>query len=80
MSFKNNEQSTPDDHLHSQLRNIQNVIRLTKENIDALNDRFAGFQDPPSFYVEVSQGASVFWLVILYLQDLISITHGALAD
>lgn len=36
-----------------QLRNIQNVIRLTKENIDALNDRFAGFQDPPSMYLQV---------------------------
>lgn len=36
-----------------QLRNIQNMIRLTKENIDALNEQFAGFQDPPSFYVEV---------------------------
>ncbi|XP_035714274.1 raf homolog serine/threonine-protein kinase Raf isoform X6 [Folsomia candida] len=35
-----------------QLRNIQNVIRLTKENIDALNDRFAGFQDPPSMYLQ----------------------------
>lgn len=37
-----------------QLRNIQNMIRLTKENIDALNERFAGFQDPPHMYLQVS--------------------------
>lgn len=34
------------------LKNIQNVIRLTKENIDALNERFAGYQDPPAMYLQ----------------------------
>jgi len=28
------------------------MIRLTKENIDALNERFAGFQDPPHMYLQ----------------------------
>ena len=37
-----------------QLRNIQSVIRLTKENIDALNAQFAGFQHPPLMYIAVS--------------------------
>ncbi|CAL8114846.1 unnamed protein product [Orchesella dallaii] len=36
----------------AELRNIQNMIRLTKENIDALNERFAGFQDPPHMYLQ----------------------------
>lgn len=35
-----------------QLRNIQNMIRLTKENIDALNEKFAGFQDPHPMYLQ----------------------------
>lgn len=39
-----------------QLRNIQSVIRLTKENIDALNAQFAGFQHPPLMYIAVSSG------------------------
>lgn len=38
-----------------QLRNIQSVIRLTKENIDALNAQFAGFQHPPLMYIAVSK-------------------------
>ncbi|XP_046407232.1 raf homolog serine/threonine-protein kinase Raf isoform X2 [Ischnura elegans] len=37
--------------LHYELRNIQSVIRLTRENIDALNAKFAGFQHPPSMYL-----------------------------
>ncbi|XP_046631068.1 raf homolog serine/threonine-protein kinase Raf-like isoform X3 [Daphnia pulicaria] len=37
--------------IHDELRNIQSVIRLTKENIDALNAQFAGFQHPPLMYI-----------------------------
>ncbi|XP_043204564.1 raf homolog serine/threonine-protein kinase Raf-like isoform X1 [Amphibalanus amphitrite] len=35
-----------------QLQNIQNVIRLKKENVDALNAKFAGFQHPPNMYLD----------------------------
>ena len=36
-----------------QLQNIRNVIRLTKENIEALNATFAKHQHPPSMYLQV---------------------------
>ncbi|KAJ9582722.1 hypothetical protein L9F63_022932 [Diploptera punctata] len=39
------------DPLHDELHNIQSMIRLTRENIDALNAKFAGFQHPPSMYL-----------------------------
>ncbi|XP_042884721.1 raf homolog serine/threonine-protein kinase Raf-like isoform X2 [Penaeus japonicus] len=49
----------PDNHdeikdraaLEEELQNIQNIIHLTKEYIDDLNSRFAGFQHPPSLYL-----------------------------
>ena len=34
-----------------ELRNIQSVISVMRENIDALNNRFAGFQNPPAIYL-----------------------------
>ncbi|KOB70097.1 Raf [Operophtera brumata] len=34
-----------------EIRNIQNIINVTRENIDALNAKFAGFQQPPSLYL-----------------------------
>lgn len=34
-----------------ELHNIQSVIKVTRQNIDALNNRFAGFQHPPSIYL-----------------------------
>lgn len=37
--------------LLDELKNIRSVIRLTKDNIDALNAKFAGFQHPPSMYL-----------------------------
>lgn len=40
------------DPLSEELRNIQSVISITRENIDALNTRFASFQEPPSMYVQ----------------------------
>ena len=36
-----------------QIRNIQNVIRLTKENLEALNAEFGTHQHPPSIYLQV---------------------------
>ncbi|KAJ8681446.1 hypothetical protein QAD02_017233 [Eretmocerus hayati] len=39
------------DPLRYELRNIQSVIHVTRQNIDALNSRFAGLQDPPSIYL-----------------------------
>ncbi|GBP17326.1 hypothetical protein EVAR_17814_1 [Eumeta japonica] len=34
-----------------EIRNIQSIINVTRENIDALNAKFAGFQHPPSMYL-----------------------------
>lgn len=39
------------DPLSEELRNIQSVIYVTRENIDALNAKFANLQDPPPMYV-----------------------------
>ncbi|CAH1785024.1 unnamed protein product [Owenia fusiformis] len=38
--------------LQDEIRNIQNVIRLTKENLEALNDEFGKHQHPPSMYLQ----------------------------
>lgn len=37
--------------LFEELRNVQSVMYVTRENIDALNARFANLQDPPVMYV-----------------------------
>lgn len=37
--------------LTKELDNIRNHINLTKEHIDALNVRFAGYQNPPGIYL-----------------------------
>jgi len=37
--------------LAEELRNIQNHITLTKDHIDALNARFASYQDPPGIFL-----------------------------
>lgn len=39
------------DPLSEELRNVQSVIYVTRENIDALNAKFANLQDPPPMYV-----------------------------
>ncbi|XP_012284159.1 raf homolog serine/threonine-protein kinase phl [Orussus abietinus] len=39
------------DPLRYEQRNIQSVIHLIRRNIDALNNKFAGFQQPPSIYL-----------------------------
>lgn len=42
-----------DSHeLRLELENVQSVIQLTKENIDALNDRFKKFNPPPRIYLD----------------------------
>lgn len=35
----------------NELRNLQSVIHVTRENIDLLNNRFASFQHPPDIYL-----------------------------
>lgn len=39
------------DSLSEELRNIQSVIHVTRENIDALNEKFANLQEPPTMYI-----------------------------
>ncbi|XP_073827964.1 serine/threonine kinase raf oncogene [Musca autumnalis] len=39
------------DALTEELNNIQSVIHVTRENIDALNARFANLQEPPPMYI-----------------------------
>ena len=51
MSSDNDEVDTLED----ELRNIQSVIHLTRENIDALNEKFAAFQHPPPMYLSEYQ-------------------------
>lgn len=43
------------DALEDELKNIQSVIVLTRENIDALNAKFAGLQHPPPMYLSEYQ-------------------------
>lgn len=38
--------------IQQELRNIDNVISLTRINIDALNEKFADFQQPPPMYLK----------------------------
>lgn len=39
------------DALTEELKNIQLVIHVTRENIDALNAKFANLQEPPPMYI-----------------------------
>lgn len=41
-----------DMDIQQELRNIKNVISLTRANIDALNAKFADFQHPPAMYLK----------------------------
>ncbi|KAL0274888.1 UNVERIFIED_CONTAM: hypothetical protein PYX00_002918 [Menopon gallinae] len=47
VSFGSNDNSP----LLDELKNIKSVIRLTRENIDALKSKIIGFQHPPSMYL-----------------------------
>jgi B-Raf proto-oncogene serine/threonine-protein kinase len=38
-----------------ELENVQSVIQLTKENIDALNERFQKFKPSPKIYLDEYQ-------------------------
>jgi B-Raf proto-oncogene serine/threonine-protein kinase len=35
-----------------ELENLKSVMQLTKENIDALNERFKKFNPPPKIYLD----------------------------
>ncbi|XP_056640676.1 raf homolog serine/threonine-protein kinase Raf [Diorhabda carinulata] len=48
MSFDTSEEMD----IQQELENIDNVISLTRANIDALNAKFAGFQHPPTMYIK----------------------------
>lgn len=50
----NNRPDSPLE-MHLELENVQSVIQLTKENIDALNERFCKFKPPPKIYLEEYQ-------------------------
>lgn len=41
-----------DMDIQQELKNIENVISLTRANIDALNAKFADFQHPPAMYLK----------------------------
>jgi B-Raf proto-oncogene serine/threonine-protein kinase len=41
--------------IHLELENVQSVIQLTKENIDALNERFSKLKPSPKIYLEEYQ-------------------------
>merc|ERR1712106_712240 len=64
--YEERDREGPDEHHHhnhhhhhhaeyhsiaKELENIQNHIKLTKEHIDALNVRFAGYQNPPGIFI-----------------------------
>ncbi|XP_052861890.1 raf homolog serine/threonine-protein kinase Raf [Anopheles cruzii] len=48
-------QLDPFSQLEEDLRNMKSVIHVTRENIDALNAKFADFQQPPALYLEEYQ-------------------------
>lgn len=43
--------SEEEDILSAEIRNVRSVIQLTRENIDALNAKFADYPNPPQMYV-----------------------------
>lgn len=51
MSSSTDDSDDIQDPLWEELRNIQSVMHVTRENIDALNAKFANFQEPPSMYI-----------------------------
>ncbi|XP_026501184.1 raf homolog serine/threonine-protein kinase Raf isoform X2 [Vanessa tameamea] len=58
LNSDNMSTSTDSDDLADptyEIRNIQSIINVTRENIDALNARFAGLQHPPSLYLSEYQ-------------------------
>lgn len=55
MSSSTDDSEDLADPLCEELRNVQSVMHVTRENIDALNAKFANFQEPPSMYLEEYQ-------------------------
>lgn len=51
MSSSTDDSEDIQDPLSEELRNVQSVMHVTRENIDALNAKFANFQEPPSMYI-----------------------------
>lgn len=56
LSLAGDEMSTSTDSDEAtdpsyEIKNIRSIINVTRENIDALNAKFAGFPRPPSMYV-----------------------------
>ncbi|XP_050305531.1 raf homolog serine/threonine-protein kinase Raf [Anthonomus grandis grandis] len=56
-SSGNMSSESEDEHelildLQEEIKNIENVISLTRANIDALNAKFADFQHPPAMYLK----------------------------
>lgn len=49
------QNSEIEDNMHDELKNIQSVMCLCRENIDALNEKFANLQNPPSMYINEYQ-------------------------
>ncbi|CAM6002054.1 unnamed protein product [Sphagnum balticum] len=45
------DDETMEKQYNNELQNIRGLIRLTSNNIEALNARFANYQHPPSMYV-----------------------------
>lgn len=62
--MENSYNNRPDSPLemHLELENVQSVIQLTKENIDALNERFCKFKPPPKIYLEEYQVRFISYL------------------
>lgn len=53
---KMNEDAQSDPvEMELELRNLQSVINVTRENIDALNAKFANLQEPPPMYIKEYQ-------------------------
>uniref|UniRef100_A0A0A9X2K4 non-specific serine/threonine protein kinase n=2 Tax=Lygus hesperus TaxID=30085 RepID=A0A0A9X2K4_LYGHE len=71
------------DSLDDELKNIQNVIHLTRENIDALNAKFAGLQHPPPMYLseyqELTSKLHELEVKEQQLSEQLSLARGALS-
>lgn len=50
-----NNGDSPLHDMQAELENVQSLIQLTKEDIDALNERFSKFKPSPKIYLEEYQ-------------------------
>lgn len=55
MTSTPSSEGSDDPLTEENLLNIQSVIHVTRENIDALNDKFANLQEPPPMYLSEYQ-------------------------